>query len=127
MALFAVRELLTQIEGRRKGQSGGNMRATGSEGRRPIAMKEMPSNIGLFEFFGDGGRWRMKAGEGGLGALGEIRTPDPRNRNPMLYPAELRVRVVFQWVSRGANFLGHFQGTSTPTKNNSVGFDYQTC
>ena len=24
------------------------------------------------------------------GALGEIRTPDPRNRNPMLYPAELR-------------------------------------
>jgi hypothetical protein len=25
-----------------------------------------------------------------LGALGEIRTPDPRNRNPMLYPAELR-------------------------------------
>lgn len=25
------------------------------------------------------------------GALGEIRTPDPRNRNPMLYPAELRV------------------------------------
>jgi hypothetical protein len=31
----------------------------------------------------------------------------------MLYPAELRVRVVFQWVSRGANFLRHFQGTST--------------
>ncbi len=27
-----------------------------------------------------------------LGALGEIRTPDPRNRNPMLYPAELRAR-----------------------------------
>jgi hypothetical protein len=26
------------------------------------------------------------------GALGAIRTPDPRNRNPMLYPAELRVR-----------------------------------
>src|SRR6201999_2844603 len=26
------------------------------------------------------------------GALGEIRTPDPRNRNPMLYPAELRAR-----------------------------------
>jgi hypothetical protein len=25
-----------------------------------------------------------------FGALGEIRTPDPRNRNPMLYPAELR-------------------------------------
>src|ERR1700741_1412450 len=34
----------------------------------------------------------MKVGEGGLGALGEIRTPDPRNRNPMLYPAELRAR-----------------------------------
>ena len=28
------------------------------------------------------------------GALGEIRTPDPRNRNPMLYPAELRARVL---------------------------------
>src|SRR2546430_17492795 len=27
------------------------------------------------------------------GALGEIRTPDPRNRNPMLYPAELRARA----------------------------------
>jgi hypothetical protein len=28
-----------------------------------------------------------------LGALGEIRTPGPRNRNPMLYPAELRARA----------------------------------
>lgn len=28
-----------------------------------------------------------------IGALGEIRTPDPRNRNPMLYPAELRARA----------------------------------
>jgi hypothetical protein len=27
------------------------------------------------------------------GALGRIRTSDPRNRNPMLYPAELRARV----------------------------------
>jgi hypothetical protein len=26
------------------------------------------------------------------GALGEIRTPDPRIRSPMLYPAELRAR-----------------------------------
>ena len=26
------------------------------------------------------------------GALGRIRTSDPRNRNPMLYPAELRAR-----------------------------------
>src|ERR1700674_5342764 len=33
------------------------------------------------------------------GALGEIRTPDPRNRNPMLYPAELRARLSFQWVN----------------------------
>src|SRR4030095_6028925 len=36
---------------------------------------------------------RVKLGEDGLGALGEIRTPDPRNRNPMLYPAELRARA----------------------------------
>ena len=27
------------------------------------------------------------------GGLREIRTPDPWNRNPMLYPAELRVRA----------------------------------
>src|ERR1700680_4706129 len=30
---------------------------------------------------------------GGGGALGEIRTPDPRIRSPMLYPAELRARA----------------------------------
>jgi hypothetical protein len=30
------------------------------------------------------------------GALGEIRTPDPRIRSPMLYPAELRARVTVQ-------------------------------
>ena len=29
----------------------------------------------------------------GAGALGEIRTPDPRIRSPMLYPAELRARA----------------------------------
>jgi hypothetical protein len=29
----------------------------------------------------------------GNGALREIRTPDPRNRNPMLYPAELGARL----------------------------------
>src|ERR1700688_1567536 len=55
-------------------------------------MKEMPSDIGLLEFFGDDRRWRVKGGEVGLGALGEIRTPDPRIRSPMLYPAELRAR-----------------------------------
>ena len=32
------------------------------------------------------------------GALGEIRTPDPRNRNPMLYPAELRAPKYFERV-----------------------------
>src|SRR6266581_2763527 len=41
------------------------------------------------------------------GALGEIRTPDPRNRNPMLYPAELRaraVRVDYQtWPARASS------------------------
>jgi hypothetical protein len=35
----------------------------------------------------------VKLGEGGAGALGEIRTPDPRIRSPMLYPAELRARA----------------------------------
>src|SRR3981081_3777059 len=48
---------------------------------------------GFLECRGDDGRWRGKGCEGGLGALGEIRTPDPRIRSPMLYPAELRARV----------------------------------
>lgn len=29
-----------------------------------------------------------------IGALEGIRTPDPRNRNPVLYPAELRTHRV---------------------------------
>jgi hypothetical protein len=94
IALFGVRELLTQIEGQRKGQSGGNLRATAHDGKRPPVMKEMPSNIGFRELRADGWRLRVKGGEGGLGALGEIRTPDPRIRSPMLYPAELRARFL---------------------------------
>ena len=43
----------------------------------------------------------MKRCEGGAGALGEIRTPDPRIRSPMLYPAELRARAPFSWFGRG--------------------------
>jgi hypothetical protein len=38
-------------------------------------------------------RWENASGVNSLrriGALGEIRTPDPRIRSPMLYPAELR-------------------------------------
>src|SRR3954454_23204922 len=38
------------------------------------------------------------------GALGEIRTPDPRNRNPKLYPAELRARAtgrLSDWARQG--------------------------
>src|SRR5215831_5218839 len=42
------------------------------------------------------------------GALGRIRTSDPRNRNPMLYPAELRARVV-----RIAETAGQFYGRSS--------------
>jgi hypothetical protein len=34
------------------------------------------------------------------GALGRIRTSGPRNRNPMLYPAELRARESFQCAGR---------------------------
>jgi hypothetical protein len=41
-----------------------------------------------------------------FGALGEIRTPDPRNRNPMLYPAELRAHKAFQWVRSSAQLFG---------------------
>jgi hypothetical protein len=43
-----------------------------------------------------------------VGALGEIRTPDPRIRSPMLYPAELRARKSFQWVSSASEFFGSF-------------------
>ena len=35
-----------------------------------------------------------------FGALGRIRTSGPRNRNPMLYPAELRARAAFYRVER---------------------------
>src|SRR5882757_6818718 len=42
------------------------------------------------------------------GALGEIRTPDPRIRSPMLYPAELRARESFQRVSNDTKFFGSF-------------------
>ena len=37
------------------------------------------------------------------GALGRIRTSGPRNRNPMLYPAELRARGSFQWAGRNSS------------------------
>jgi hypothetical protein len=40
----------------------------------------------------------MKLLNGIDGALGEIRTPDPRIRSPMLYPAELRAHQWFQRV-----------------------------
>ena len=48
------------------------------------------------------------------GALGEIRTPDPRNRNPMLYPAELRAPKYFERVG-------------TPTSRLLVGSGCSSC
>ena len=39
-----------------------------------------------------------------FGALREIRTPDPRNRNPMLYPAELGARP-----GLNTGFIGFFK------------------
>jgi hypothetical protein len=48
------------------------------------------------ERVGDGCAMRLfqalQASLSASGALGRIRTSDPRNRNPMLYPAELRAR-----------------------------------
>src|ERR1700722_6931317 len=44
-----------------------------------------------------------------FGALGEIRTPDPRNRNPMLYPAELRAPAWLDyqtWPDRARSLSG---------------------
>ena len=38
------------------------------------------------------------------GAPGEIRTPDPRIRSPMLYPAELRARVVVHHAEKKVPF-----------------------
>src|SRR5258708_671226 len=69
------------------------MRATASDGVRSSAMQESPVKLGFLRHRDAGRRWWMKVGEGGLGALGEIRTPDPRIRSPMLYPAELRARA----------------------------------
>src|ERR1700730_15065817 len=69
------------------------MRATASAGVRSSPMQESPVKLVFLRHRDAGRRWRMKVGEGGLGALGEIRTPDPRIRSPMLYPAELRARA----------------------------------
>ena len=42
-----------------------------------------------------------------IGALGEIRTPDPRIRSPMLYPAELRAQFRMPRISElFAQFYG---------------------
>jgi hypothetical protein len=68
------------------------MPATVSDGRRLSTMQKSLVGQGFLAYQGDDWRWCVKLDEGGLGALGEIRTPDPRNRNPMLYPAELRAR-----------------------------------
>ena len=52
------------------------------------------------------------------GALGEIRTPDPRNRNPMLYPAELRARLLSDYQTWGQINIrpGHFQPRNSEIK-----------
>jgi len=62
------------------------MRATVSDGVRPPAMHKSPVKRGFLWCRGDDRRWRRKLCEGGLGALGEIRTPDPRIRGPKLIP-----------------------------------------
>src|ERR1700724_2325190 len=46
------------------------------------------------------------------GALGEIRTPDPRIRIPMLYPAELRAREAARPDLVG--WPGHFSEAGMP-------------
>src|SRR6266436_997835 len=66
---------------------------TADDAQRPPITRETPILPGLIRRCGDDRRWRVKGGEGGVGALGEIRTPDPRIRSPMLYPAELRARA----------------------------------
>ena len=55
------------------------------------------------------------------GALGEIRTPDPRIRSPMLYPAELRAHGCFKGWARNSNLRhgARAENTSAP--------DYQSC
>ena len=58
-----------------------------SEIKKPLGGKGFCVNGGQQKTAGNG---RGPRG----GALGEIRTPDPRNRNPMLYPAELRAPVL---------------------------------
>jgi hypothetical protein len=50
------------------------------------------------------------------GALGEIRTPDPRIRSPMLYPAELRARKFFNGLAGSPQVLGPVQALKTTGK-----------
>jgi hypothetical protein len=63
-----AREILTQIKGQLKGHSGGGWSATTSDGRRLPAMQETPILWGFSSRRGDGWQWRVKLGEGGLGA-----------------------------------------------------------
>src|SRR6266478_2034867 len=51
---------------------------TADDAQRPPITRETPILPGLIRRCGDDRRWRVKGGEGGVGALGEIRTPDPR-------------------------------------------------
>src|ERR1700686_2943458 len=66
---------------------------TADDAQRPPITRETAILPGFIGRCGDDRRWRVKCGEGGVGALGEIRTPDPRIRSPMLYPAEPRARL----------------------------------
>ena len=51
----------------------------------PLQSIEILQTLSAVDFVGVGAREKSENG-----ALGEIRTPDPRIRSPMLYPAELR-------------------------------------
>jgi hypothetical protein len=79
-------------------KNGSSRAATESEGRTDTRVTvhltwDAVSCIGQLAAFGADGIFQS-------GALGEIRTPDPRNRNPMLYPAELRVQSLFNGLAR---------------------------
>lgn len=75
--------------------------------------------IEIHRWDGGGGRRMERGREGVGGALGRIRTSDPRNRNPMLYPAELRARgpggacrpaMAFEYPT----FAGAYKGEGAP-------------
>jgi hypothetical protein len=79
---------------------------------QPMAIKENGSGTGTYQIVNERRPTMIHFRGCRSGALGEIRTPDPRIRSPMLYPAELRAQFRMPRISE---LFGQFYGTQAGT------------